>query len=527
MLALAACAERKAPPVEPPAPPPGVAIEANDAGPPALAVVEDAAAPVVDAASPAETRPQVTSNQVQGWIYEQPRPDALKAGYIRVGAKIARSAEPVKGLGCHGRWFSVEPGGFVCDGEGGITLDMNDPVAAAVSAYPPKIDEPFPYKYATSWGAPLYARLPTREQQRKIEGNIEERRANLMKVRDKLSEAKKWPLMAMEPGPVPSFYANGAQAPRLNNDEKYGADAVAAGHAWPTMRPSLLYAFEHEGRAFYLTSELFAIPADRMRPAKLTDFKGIELADGGEHLPMVFVNWKPAPLFKLENGAVKPAPGETMDFQAHAMINGKEHVRGATKYYELSAPPPGARDPSGTYLVPAHSVSRADAATELPINVGRDELWIDISIGKQHLVLYKGLTPIFITLVSTGVDGAMDPEKTRSTPRGLFRIHSKHVTSRMRGDEKPPQKEGDKPDPRYRVDDVPYVQFFHAGYALHGAYWHDAFGQPKSHGCINLSPRDALWLFQHTTPNVPQGWHGVYSGRAGAEKGTWINIRAH
>jgi lipoprotein-anchoring transpeptidase ErfK/SrfK len=67
---------------------------------------------------------------------------------------------------------------------------------------------------------------------------------------------------------------------------------------------------------------------------------------------------------------------------------------------------------------------------------------------------------------------------------------------------------GEDPDGAYEMREVPWVQYFSEGYALHGAYWHDAFGQPRSHGCINLSPKDARWLFHFTNPGLPQQWHG-------------------
>ncbi|HEX7672087.1 MAG TPA: L,D-transpeptidase, partial [Polyangiaceae bacterium] len=67
--------------------------------------------------------------------------------------------------------------------------------------------------------------------------------------------------------------------------------------------------------------------------------------------------------------------------------------------------------------------------------------------------------------------------------------------------------------------DVPYVQYFKEGYALHAAYWHDAFGTPRSHGCVNLSPLDARWLFSWTEPSVPSAWHGAMSNH-----GTLVSI---
>ena len=90
-------------------------------------------------------------------------------------------------------------------------------------------------------------------------------------------------------------------------------------------------------------------------------------------------------------------------------------------------------------------------------------------------------------------------------------VHTKHLTASMSGDEL-----GDEFDLR----DVPYVQYFTEGYALHAAYWHDSFGRPRSHGCINLSPLDARWLFHWTDPPLPEGWHGAFSLR----EGTLIHI---
>src|SRR6185437_6031612 len=67
--------------------------------------------------------------------------------------------------------------------------------------------------------------------------------------------------------------------------------------------------------------------------------------------------------------------------------------------------------------------------------------------------------------------------------------------------------------------DVPYIQHFHEGYALHGAFWHDEFGHPRSHGCINLAPADAAWLFEWTDPVVPPDWHGPSTPRAAPSSG--------
>jgi hypothetical protein len=67
------------------------------------------------------------------------------------------------------------------------------------------------------------------------------------------------------------------------------------------------------------------------------------------------------------------------------------------------------------------------------------------------------------------------------------------------------------------------VQYFAAGFALHTAYWHDVFGEARSHGCVNLSPIDAHRVFSWTDPPVPPGWHGVNAG-PDTPPGTTVNI---
>ena len=119
---------------------------------------------------------------------------------------------------------------------------------------------------------------------------------------------------------------------------------------------------------------------------------------------------------------------------------------------------------------------------------------------------------MYATLVSTGEAGLGDASSTTATKRGIFRIHTKHVSTTMSSSEV---------GEAFELRDVPYVQYFDKqGYAIHGAYWHDRFGMPKSHGCINLAPEDARRVFHWTSPQVPDHWHGALS----ALKGTVVFI---
>jgi hypothetical protein len=123
--------------------------------------------------------------------------------------------------------------------------------------------------------------------------------------------------------------------------------------------------------------------------------------------------------------------------------------------------------------------------------------------------------PVYVTAISSGrIKDELDPLRNFQTPIGAFRITSKHLTATMDGDH--------ALDGPYSIEDVPYVMYFSLAYALHSAFWHDSFGRPHSHGCINLAPLDAKWLFFWTEPSLPRGWHGVYPDERG---GTRIYIR--
>jgi L,D-transpeptidase catalytic domain len=120
------------------------------------------------------------------------------------------------------------------------------------------------------------------------------------------------------------------------------------------------------------------------------------------------------------------------------------------------------------------------------------ERWIDIDLDNQILVAFEGQLPVYATMISSG---------SRETPTetGEYRMWLKEAEADMKG------LNGEDP---YSVATVPWTQFFspEKGLALHTAYWHDQFGVRRSHGCVNLAPRDARWLYFWSDPQVPPGW---------------------
>nr|WP_255665760.1 L,D-transpeptidase family protein [Myxococcus sp. AS-1-15] len=160
-----------------------------------------------------------------------------------------------------------------------------------------------------------------------------------------------------------------------------------------------------------------------------------------------------------------------------------------------------------------HWVSRDDLHvawfTHAPPGVEPGERWLDVDLEAQVLVAYEGERPVYATLVSSGKPGT-------DTPEGLYRVWIKFAEADMTGS-------GTAGNDTYRVATVPWTMFFERDYALHTAYWHDRFGEPTSHGCVNLSPRDARLLYTWAAPEVPTGWSMVHA--TPESPGSWVRIR--
>lgn len=158
----------------------------------------------------------------------------------------------------------------------------------------------------------------------------------------------------------------------------------------------------------------------------------------------------------------------------------------------------------GGYALPRDAVAVARRRVR-PAEVGPSDKWIHVALGSQTLVAYEGSRPVFATLIASG-------KKGYETPRGTFRVREKYVSITMNAT--------DPIDGYYEVEEVPWVMYYWRSFALHGAYWHDDFGAVRSHGCTNIPPLDAKWLYHWTTPRVPEGWHG----RHGSTQGTQVVV---
>jgi lipoprotein-anchoring transpeptidase ErfK/SrfK len=121
------------------------------------------------------------------------------------------------------------------------------------------------------------------------------------------------------------------------------------------------------------------------------------------------------------------------------------------------------------------STSSTSIQPILPPGVYPDERWIDVNLTTQRVTAYDGDKAVKTFVVSTGLPGT-------PTVTGRFRVYVKYVSTLMTG-------------PGYYLPNVPYTMYFYFGYGIHGTYWHNNFGTPMSHGCVNMKTSDAEWLF--------------------------------
>jgi lipoprotein-anchoring transpeptidase ErfK/SrfK len=429
----------------------------------------------------------------RNWVYTDVGPKRTRYGYLRLGAVVDVRGPPIKNDGCEGGWYRVNPRGFVCVGLG-ATLDLANPASVA-SARRPTRGEGLPYAYALSneTSPLLYFRLPSLREMRDSEQDDVAGRGAVMRERLRASGLEN----VFPPGPPPSFLAGGARLPKPFGVKQPLRFVYHAGPADPDSGFALSQTFDWEGRPFGLTTELDIIALDRTKPVKPSDFHGVALGEGDD-LPVGFS--MPRGAERYERVGNQSLPKGTLGYREAVLLTGNER--------------PGALLELKDGTLVAKPTTRVVAKrTSYPSFATGDRKWLDVSIKDQTLVAYVGRRPVYVTLVSTGRSGLADPEETDATVRGSFMIYQKEVSSTMDGAE-------DKSD-SFNLHDVPFVQYFHKGYALHGTYWHDEFGKARSHGCVNLAPADAAWLFEWTDPSVPADWHGVLN----KERGTVVYVR--
>lgn len=165
-----------------------------------------------------------------------------------------------------------------------------------------------------------------------------------------------------------------------------------------------------------------------------------------------------------------------------------------------------------TYYAPA-TAFRAVPEQELsPISpdIPAEEKLIEVDLGRQWVTCYERGRLVFATVISSGRKFS---DSFYWTPTGNF------ITFRKRGSRH--MAAGNRAT-GFDLPGVPWVSYItENGVAFHGTYWHNDFGTPRSHGCINMTPQASKWLYRWTTPRVP-----VEESEVWVSYGTQVHIYA-
>ena len=442
---------------------------------------------------------KIASTAWRTWVYTDTGSARTRFGYLRVGAVVDARPPAIKNDGCDQGWYRINPRGFVCIGKG-ASLSLDEAIVQQ-AAVRPKRGDSLPYIYAMASGSPphFYFALPSREQVVHLEGS------------NRHSSFANWKLLNYDtrpavaallgaPGEPPAFLQHGGRVLKPYGVLHRVEEKVSSGRAAPDSGFALTSVFAHDERWYGVTTEQDLVALDRVRIVVPSAFHGIELPQETGGLPAGFAEKDQLPEFHLQPDGNLVTTGALTRRQGVA-LTGERRTGGFLQTHDGNYVPT-----AGLRLIPKRA--------EFPSFATGDRKWIDISILKQTLVAYVGKVAVYATLISSGRGMLGDPETESATPRGTFMVYAKHVSATMDG--------ADDASDSYSLLDVPFVQYFHKGFALHGTYWHDEFGRVRSHGCVNLAPIDAAWLFEWTDPPVPDHWHGVIN----KERGTVVYVHA-
>jgi lipoprotein-anchoring transpeptidase ErfK/SrfK len=471
--------------------------------------------------------PRLGAVEMAAPIYLKPDRRSPKIGYLRAGGTVVRGEKPVAFDDCEGGYYRVLPEGYVC-GSVEATTDLEHPILRALTRRP-DLGKPMPYPYAFVRAiAPNYYRVPTKKEELQYEMRLKEHLRSYKRL------GKTWDAITVGANDVPLDEQGNAvgdppaEPPERSDNERYGGDGSDAipwffkdGRQIPNISSFKVPSFavitnrvaRHAGlalidtfvgeddRRFAMTTDARLVPTSKIKPALGSTFHGVDLTKEW-HLPVAFVRRPEASRYDVSERSFKRVG--PIEMHEAVQLTGKSTKIGAERLVE-------AKD--GTWIKD-EDLAIAVKPSDLPAFAASTKKWIDISILGQILILYEGTKPVYVTAVSTGRDGLGDPKTTHSTIRGTFHIREKHVTTTM---------DAHEVDNKFELRDVPWVEYFEAGYAIHAAHWHDEYGKPRSHGCVNLSPIDARRVFLWTDPPLPADWHAVYASEPTGE-GTLVNI---
>lgn len=500
-------------------------------------------------------------------IYPTARFSKNRMGYIRKGGKAPVRDEPIKTKSCKQGFYPLVDGGYVCGKY--ATTNLED-ARFKMGIRQPDTEALLPYKYAynKTHGTPLYISVPSKEEMLAYEPYLapKEDEKTAKDKADKLAEAKRSAELADQPRDdeippedqvakvdadqegktEPAAEQTTSKRPPENNGEggeglqflggdgplETGEGGEGGGEPEKPKTPwwekdavdvklsdldekdgtiskrmvkgffiAVDRTFGWNDRLWYKTTDGLIAPTDRMIIPKTPELQGMEMKGDVEQVG--FMLWKKGSKYDWPEDADAPKRAGHIERFTPFGLTGKTRIHDKERFRETV---------DGWWFNEKQgTITEAGAR---PSEVGEDEKWIDVDLSRKTLVAFVGDDPVYAALNSPGKRSS-NRAKDHRTKTGKWRIREKHLTTTMDGD-------GPAGDLPYSIQDVPYVQYYDGSYALHGAFWHHNFGREKSHGCVNLSPKDAKHLFFWTEPRLPRGWHGVWS--SDKRKGTLVVV---
>jgi hypothetical protein len=485
----------QSPPVPSPSPPP---------------IVSEPPAPVVQPDFPEGTR-SLELRRTVGVRFE-PGDDAKRIGNVAIDTRVAW-VRTAKGKGCDKPWIEIRPRGWIC---GDYVEPSKKP---AYGQEVPHLDRgelvPGVYGKVTAPSSVTYVLEKPEKKKPAQRGKDGKRDAKRDPRKDPRNDAQKDPRKGAQKdakdaartsrndpktGPKEARRPDDRKRPPVggqdDGDDQSAATALRGPPAPPKMvedKPLVgsVNVRQYEeitvgGRQYWKIDKkdneyVLKQAITQHRPSL---FGGARLGDDtGWAVPMAFV-W--------------PRYGAALAWTTNTAVGGGENrqLAARTALPILDTATDKAGKPTAYRIAAIEWIAAADVRVFQPAPpppmLEPGERWIDVDVDDQILVAYEGEIAVYATLVSSG--GTTTP-----TEPGVYRMWLKESEADMKG------LNGEDP---YSVATVPWTQFFspEKGLALHTAYWHDQFGTRRSHGCVNLAPRDARWLYFWSDPQVPPGW---------------------
>ena len=215
------------------------------------------------------------------------------------------------------------------------------------------------------------------------------------------------------------------------------------------------------------------------------------------------------------DGRVQPAPDAKVLYRLYysSIFKIKEVLTSAdgTVWYRADT------ETEVRLYAPAEAFRIISADEITPLSPGAEKKRVVVDLSEQALSAFEGKAEVFRAKISSGAlfFGEDGKTLTSGTPGGDHIIWQKRVARHMQGGTR---------DSGYDLPGVGWVAYFASnGAALHSTFWHNDFGTPKSHGCLNCRPEDAKWLFRWTAPAVPYEPGNITVNMS--SPGTVLNIR--